>query len=449
MYLKDSPTFDGSVVITGGLIAGSLNVTALTNLTGNATLAAALISDSTTDATSTLTGAIQTDGGLGVVKALWVGGLANIAGAVTLQSTLNVTGAITGNLTGNASGTAATVTGATQAAITTCANLTTVGALGAGSITSGFGAIDIGVDTLGAGVTTIAPSADSAALNVTPTHATYTNTALKVNTTRAANAAFKLIDLQANTASKFAMDGNGDVTATGEWGITGHLAIGTSAIGATATFSGSHQSSSEVDARPTHASYTGTAILVNTTRAANTAFKLVELQANSVVQVSIRGDGAFMLGGITAPVLGSVQTVSFNGGTHSGLTLDETASTSGGVYARFGLAGTEIGSITRNAATSAVLYNTSSDARLKSPITPFADALERVCAIEAGSFTWKDSGETGHGVIAQQLAPIYPDAVYPGQTDADMWSVDYGKLTPLLIGAVQALYAEVQALKHG
>ena len=58
------------------------------------------------------------------------------------------TGALTGNVTGNASGTSATVTGATQAAITTAANLVTVGALDSGSITSGFGNINIGSSTL-------------------------------------------------------------------------------------------------------------------------------------------------------------------------------------------------------------------------------------------------------------------------------------------------------------
>ena len=53
-------------------------------------------------------------------------------------------GPLTGNVTGNASGTAATVTGANQASITGAANLVTVGALDAGSITSGFGAINNG-----------------------------------------------------------------------------------------------------------------------------------------------------------------------------------------------------------------------------------------------------------------------------------------------------------------
>ncbi len=48
----------------------------------------------------------------------------------------------------NVSGTAATVTGGTQTAITTCANLTTVGALASGTIASGFGTINNGSDTI-------------------------------------------------------------------------------------------------------------------------------------------------------------------------------------------------------------------------------------------------------------------------------------------------------------
>ena len=60
----------------------------------------------------------------------------------------NVTGDVTGNVTGNTSGTAATVTGGTQASITNVANVVEVGALNAGSITSGFGTIDTGSSTI-------------------------------------------------------------------------------------------------------------------------------------------------------------------------------------------------------------------------------------------------------------------------------------------------------------
>jgi hypothetical protein len=64
-----------------------------TSYTGRLTIADA------TDATSTVTGSAKTAGGLGVAKALWVGGLANIAGNVTLQGDLAVNG---GDLTSSA-----------------------------------------------------------------------------------------------------------------------------------------------------------------------------------------------------------------------------------------------------------------------------------------------------------------------------------------------------------
>ena len=63
--------------------------------------------------------------------ALWVDdGLVKFDGALTVGGT--ITGDVTGNVTGNTSGSAATVTAGTQAAITTCANLETVGTIGTG-----------------------------------------------------------------------------------------------------------------------------------------------------------------------------------------------------------------------------------------------------------------------------------------------------------------------------
>jgi len=56
-----------------------------------------------------------------------------------------LTGAVTGNVAGNLTGTVAT---ATQNSITTATGLVTTGALNAGSITSGFGAINNGSDTI-------------------------------------------------------------------------------------------------------------------------------------------------------------------------------------------------------------------------------------------------------------------------------------------------------------
>ena len=66
-----------------------------TTTTALITFAAGISSTLATDATSISTGSLLTSGGLGVTKAAWIGGLINVAGAATLQSTLAVTGTST------------------------------------------------------------------------------------------------------------------------------------------------------------------------------------------------------------------------------------------------------------------------------------------------------------------------------------------------------------------
>lgn len=66
-----------------------------TTTTARITFAQGLTSSLSTDSSSTSTGSIITAGGAGIAKALFVGTTANVAGAVTLQSTLGVNGITT------------------------------------------------------------------------------------------------------------------------------------------------------------------------------------------------------------------------------------------------------------------------------------------------------------------------------------------------------------------
>jgi hypothetical protein len=66
-----------------------------TTTTARITFAQGFTSSLTTDSSSVSTGSIITAGGVGIAKALYVGTTANVAGAVTLQSTLGVTGITT------------------------------------------------------------------------------------------------------------------------------------------------------------------------------------------------------------------------------------------------------------------------------------------------------------------------------------------------------------------
>ncbi len=132
--------------------------------------------------------------------------------------------------------------------------------------------------------------------------------------------------------------------------------------------------------------------------------------------------------------------------------------------------GTEIGSIQQNAA-GTVIYNTSSDARLKEGIEDSARGLSEVLAIRVREFFYRTDPSKARmiGFIAQELAAVFPEAVHRGSGDAEAkdcdcnleagkghdhdcchanpWGVDYGRLTPLLVRAVQELAARVASLE--
>lgn len=98
-----------------------------------------------------------------------------------------------------------------------------------------------------------------------------------------------------------------------------------------------------------------------------------------------------------------------------------------------------------------VLTNTSSDATLKTNVAPIGsrEALDLVAALEPVRYNWIDTDKRGEqreiGLIAQQVQPHVPEVV--GTNSDGTLSLDYPKLTALLIGAVQELAAKVAALE--
>lgn len=132
-------TFAGDVAVNGGdlttsavtfnLLAGA---TTLTNMGGSGATASTNVI-STLDSTSISTGALRTAGGLGVSKALWVGGLANIAGVVTLQLAPVLT-ALTGLVQGKGSSAASAITDSST--VGQCLRVT-------GAATYAWGALDL------------------------------------------------------------------------------------------------------------------------------------------------------------------------------------------------------------------------------------------------------------------------------------------------------------------
>ena len=149
-------------------------------------------------------------------------------------------------------------------------------------------------------------------------------------------------------------------------------------------------------------------------------------------------------------------------------------------YLEFGVGYAIKGSITRNAAGTAVAYNTTSDYRLKTNIEPLSDAVARLLQIPVRRFNWlaDPNGEKVDGFLAHEAQAIVPEsvtgakdgekteeyevtpavkdengevvtpAVMGTRTVPDYQGIDQSKLVPLLVAAVQELAARVAVLEN-
>ena len=96
-----------------------------------------------------------------------------------------------------------------------------------------------------------------------------------------------------------------------------------------------------------------------------------------------------------------------------------------------------------------VSYGVSSDERLKENIVDASSQLNTIKNIKVREFDWRANGYHEVGMIAQELHSVIPSAVQEGLDDVSEkpWSVDYGKLTPYLIKAVQEQQTIIEDLK--
>jgi hypothetical protein len=142
--------------------------------------------------------------------------------------------------------------------------------------------------------------------------------------------------------------------------------------------------------------------------------------------------------------------VSSNGTTgitrHQAEALNLNRTGNNGSVLVFQRSGTNEGSV--SVTTTGTTYNTTSDIRLKTDINPIADATDKLMAMNAVTHKWKadPDADAVHGFIAQEMQEIVPEAVSKGDNEDDMWSMDYGRITPVLVAALQDAHKKIEEL---
>ena len=131
-----------------------------------------------------------------------------------------------------------------------------------------------------------------------------------------------------------------------------------------------------------------------------------------------------------------------SGGTASYIGTGHASGTaSGSSYTAYYYNATYIGGITQNG-TTGVLYNTTSDQRLKTNIVDAPSG--NIDQIKVRSFDFKsDNSHVEYGFIAQELVEVAPYAVHQPTNPDEMMGVDYSKLVPMMIREIQDLRARL------
>ena len=97
-----------------------------------------------------------------------------------------------------------------------------------------------------------------------------------------------------------------------------------------------------------------------------------------------------------------------------------------------------------NGTVNAVIFNTTSDLRLKENLEQITDAGEKVMKLRGMTYNFKnDEKKTRHaGVVAQDVLEVLPEAV--AGSEEDQYRVSYGDLVGLLVEAVKELKMEIK-----
>ena len=175
------------------------------------------------------------------------------------------------------------------------------------------------------------------------------------------------------------------------------------------------------------------------------SYKRLGFQSNVIVFSASNGSESCRIDTSGNLLLGTTAT-NVNSGGHlfirgadSNYYIGHSGSPSGSIFHAYQYNGTTIGSVTQSG-TTAVLYNTTSDQRLKENIVDAPEFGSVIDSIKVRSYDWKSDGSHQRaGFVAQELLTVAPEAVHQPADTEQMMAVDYSKLVPMLVKEIQSL----------
>jgi hypothetical protein len=156
----------------------------------------------------------------------------------------------------------------------------------------------------------------------------------------------------------------------------------------------------------------------------------------------------------TAAKIGNSDTTVTGSNVLMRLAFTADADCTSGYFMTFQDSAASIGSV-QCASTSTVVFNTTSDYRLKENVTDLTGALATVNALRpvTFNFTRDEEGIEHKGFLAHEVAEVAPRAV-TGEKDAvdddgeiAPQMIDPSKLVAIMAGAIQELTARIEALE--
>jgi len=152
--------------------------------------------------------------------------------------------------------------------------------------------------------------------------------------------------------------------------------------------------------------------------------------------------------GTSTSISDGKQVISFVGSANSGLVVSESANTSGAGYIYFGQGASIIGSISRISNTAAIVYNTTSDYRLKTVTGTVTGQGARIDALKPIDYLWKEGNSQARGFLAHEFQTVYPNSV---TGDKDALDADgnpkYQSMQAATSEVIADLIAEIQSLR--